>query len=69
MASLWKVPDRETAQLMVAFFRKLSAGSDRSAALAEAQRELVKRRRERSGAAHPFFWAAFTLKGQDKSPR
>jgi CHAT domain-containing protein len=69
LASLWQVPDRETAQLMVGFFDKLAAGKGRAQALAETQRELIARRRERNDAAHPFFWAAFTLTGQDKTPR
>lgn len=69
LASLWQVPDRETARLMAGFFNHLAAGKDRSAALAESQRDLIRRRRDRNDAAHPFFWAAFTLTGQDKAAR
>jgi tetratricopeptide (TPR) repeat protein len=65
LASLWQVPDRETALLMIGFFDQLAAGADRPTALAESQRAIIKRRRERSAAAHPFFWAAFTLTGRD----
>ena len=33
--------------------------------LSEAQREAVQRRREKNAAAHPFFWAAYTLTGSE----
>jgi CHAT domain-containing protein len=69
LASLWNVDDVETAHLMVGVFEKLAAGRSRSAALAETQRELIRRRRARHEAAHPFFWAAFTLTGRDRVTR
>jgi CHAT domain-containing protein/tetratricopeptide (TPR) repeat protein len=61
VASLWQVPDRETAQQMVAFFGRLAEGSTPDSALAEAQRVMIRRRRASHGAAHPFFWAAFSI--------
>jgi CHAT domain-containing protein len=66
VATLWQVPDRESALLAAAFFDGLARGRSRDAALADAQRSAVVRRRDRAGAAHPFFWAAYTLTGQTR---
>ena len=57
VASLWSVNDRATAVFMTAFYRQLSAGLAKAAALQAAQAET------RASFPHPFYWAAFVLTG------
>ena len=63
VASIWRVPDVESYQLMSALFQGLSRGRGSAEALREAQLALIADRRARLGAAHPYFWAAFSLTG------
>ncbi len=61
MASLWKVDDAATAELMKRFYRGVfDRGLSPAAALRAAQVEMW--RLERFSA--PYFWAAFTLQGE-----
>lgn len=64
VASLWSISDRETAFLMKSFFENISAAKPPVDALREAQLHILRQRRDRQGAAHPFYWAAFTVTGR-----
>lgn len=59
MASLWSVQDRATAELMIAFHRRLADGLSATAALRAAQLEIRAQRRWKD----PFFWAGFVVQG------
>jgi len=60
IASLWKVPDRPTAELMRRFYEgMLTRGLRPAAALRAAQNALRSENRWSS----PYYWAAFTLQG------
>ncbi|HEX6864203.1 MAG TPA: CHAT domain-containing protein, partial [Thermoanaerobaculia bacterium] len=60
VASLWKVEDRATSELMTRFYRALwEEGLAPAAALRSAQLSLRRERRWRD----PYFWAGFVLQG------
>ena len=63
VASLWKVDDLATAELMKRFYRAMLQGKQRpAAALRAAQLEMMQKQRWQP----PFYWAAFTLQGEWK---
>jgi CHAT domain-containing protein len=57
--SLWSVPDQETRDLMVSFYRHILAGGSKREGFRQSQLGMLKAR------AHPFFWAAFQYLGVD----
>jgi CHAT domain-containing protein/tetratricopeptide (TPR) repeat protein len=64
VATLWQISDDVTPLLIRGYFDGLAAGHGKADALCEAQRSLITSRRKTYGAAHPFFWAAFTSTGK-----
>ena len=63
VASLWKVDDEATAELMRQFYANMvRAGMTPAAALREAQNSIRRRPEWRA----PYYWAAFTLQGESR---
>ena len=61
IASLWKVDDIATKELMVKFYRNmLEKNLDKTEALRQAKLELLKNKKYRS----PLFWSAFVMYGE-----
>lgn len=60
VVSLWRVEDRSTADLMVAFYRRLYQGEYPARALQEAKLQMLS---EDNSWAEPYHWAPFVLIG------
>lgn len=58
-ASLWRVDDESTAQLMAGFYRRYARGVAKDVALREAQLALLRGGKYKD----PYFWAGFVLMG------
>ena len=59
--SLWKVPDKETRELMEEFYDRLLEGAPRAEALRQAQLSMKAKH------PNPYYWGAFICQG-DPSP-
>jgi CHAT domain-containing protein len=55
--SLWKVPDEQTKELMVDFYKRLLSGKGRAEALREAQLAMKEK------YPNPYYWGAFICQG------
>jgi CHAT domain-containing protein len=61
VASLWKVDDNATKELMVRFYKNmLEKNLDKTEALRQTKLELIKNKNYRS----PLFWSAFVMYGE-----
>lgn len=60
VVSLWAVNDRTTAELMTAFYQRMSQGESPRTALRQSSLSLMPR------YAHPYYWAPFVLIGANE---
>jgi CHAT domain-containing protein len=63
VATLWRVPDQETTQVVTALFAQLADKGTSADALRAAQLRLIQSGKR---TAHPYYWAAFTWTGDDR---
>ena len=62
--SMWPVPDRETQEMMVGFYRNMADGQSPPKALRQAILKEMNMVKERYGTAHPGLWGAFVFLGK-----
>ncbi len=63
VATLWKVADASTADLMQDFYRRWGGGEARAEALRAAQLRLLRKEGTARDWSHPFYWGPFILLG------
>jgi tetratricopeptide (TPR) repeat protein len=67
VTSLWQIPDRETKDLMVEFYKRLYDGKSKLNALHEASLSVMKSAKDKHKSTHPFYWGGFILIGDPGS--
>ncbi len=65
LMSLWKVPDKETKKIMIAFYKHLKNGETKSLALKNAKLDYLASIKD-INLRHPFYWSGFVLNGNIK---
>lgn len=64
LMSMWSVPDKETQELMLLFYKKWLSGMGKPEAMRQAQLEERETVKKRYGKDLPYYWGAFVLVGQ-----
>ena len=63
--SMWSVPDKETKELMIEFYKNILSGEmNRCQALKQAALKEMKVVKKRYGHTNPLFWGAFVFMGE-----
>ena len=63
--SLWKIPDKETSQIMVDFYQNLKKGDYKDHSLRQAKLTYLDQVKVPE-LAHPFYWAGFISMGNNE---
>ena len=66
VTSLWNVPDRETSQIMISFYKHLKSGKSKNEALQQAKLDYLANTNDPL-LKHPYYWAGFVISG-DSTP-
>jgi CHAT domain-containing protein len=63
--TLWRVDDEQSKNLMVEYYdRILTQGANRSTALTQIQRDMLKN--AEASYRHPYYWAGFIFSGDGR---
>ena len=62
--SLWNVPDKETARIMVSFYQNLKKGHTKNRAMRTAKMDYLGSVDD-PALKHPYYWAGFIVYGND----
>lgn len=63
--SMWPVPDEETKELMLEFYKNITAKNmNRCQALRQAMLKQMKTVKQRYGHSHPLYWGGFVFAGE-----
>ncbi len=62
ITSLWKVPDKQTSQIMVSFYNHLKNGDAKNKALQKAKLDYLASTDD-DLLRHPYYWAGFVISG------
>lgn len=63
LMSLWKTPDKQTAQFMEIFYKKWLEGDSKEKAMRETMLEMMHKTQAEKNSTHPIFWGGFELIG------
>ncbi len=63
VVSLWQVPDKETSEIMISFYKYLSTGKNKDTSLALAKRDFLQNNPMKND---PYYWAGFIVSGDVK---
>ncbi len=61
--SLWKAQDKETRELMEAFYNNWMSGDTKKEALRKAALKILNDHRAKGESTHPLLWGGFVLLG------
>jgi CHAT domain-containing protein len=62
--SLWRVPDKETSEIMGEFYQLWPQTHSKQEALRQAQLKVMRGLRQATGSASPYYWGAFIVVGE-----
>lgn len=62
LTSLWRVPDKQTSEIMKQFYTHLKQGYSKSEALKMSKQNYLKTTDD-ANLKHPYYWAGFVLTG------